>query len=224
VTSETYRQSAHAAKPLLERDTYNRLIARQSRVRLEAEAVRDNALAVAGLLSEKIGGPSVHPYQPKGYWAHLNFPPREWDDSIGEDSRRGLYTHWQRAFLHELMAFERRRAKMRGRAHAPNTPQRAWAAERPTYVEGPPACPGRSCAGRQKLDQRLAWAYARALAREPHAEEGDPPLEAQASRQYGRDKPRPGRYERGHGAGAGQARSGSSRPGHRRACISSLPS
>ena len=176
VTSEAYRQSAHAARPLVERDPYNRLFARQSRVRLEAEAVRDNALAVAGLLSPKVGGPSVHPYQPKGYWAHLNFPPREWDDSPGEEQyRRGLYTHWQRAFLHpSLMAFDApTREECVAERTRSNTPQQALALlNDPTYVEAARAFAERILReGGQSFEERLLWAYARALAREPRAEE-----------------------------------------------------
>ena len=67
--------------------------------------VRDNALAVSGLLSNKIGGPSVKPYQPAGYWPYLNFPKREWENDHGENQyRRGLYTYWQRTFLHPSLA------------------------------------------------------------------------------------------------------------------------
>ena len=70
--------------------------------------VRDNALAVSGLLSPQIGGPSVKPYQPAGYWDFLNFPTREWVADHGENQyRRGLYTFWQRTFLHpSLLAFD----------------------------------------------------------------------------------------------------------------------
>ena len=77
-------------------------------MRLDAELIRDNALAVSGLLSPKIGGPSVKPYQPAGYWAYLNFPTREWANDQGENQyRRGLYTWWQRTFLHpSLQAFD----------------------------------------------------------------------------------------------------------------------
>ena len=67
-----------------QRDPTNVWLARQSRFRLDAELVRDNALAVSGLLSPKIGGPSVKPYQPAGYWAYLNFPKREWANDKGE--------------------------------------------------------------------------------------------------------------------------------------------
>src|SRR5262249_26801161 len=68
VTSSAYRQSSHASENLRHRDPSNALLARQTRFRLDAEFVRDNALAVSGLLVHKVGGPSVKPYQPAGYW------------------------------------------------------------------------------------------------------------------------------------------------------------
>ncbi|WP_010581641.1 PSD1 and planctomycete cytochrome C domain-containing protein [Schlesneria paludicola] len=106
--SETYRQTSLARHELREFDPYNRWLARQGRFRLDAEFVRDDALAVSGLLVTTIGGVSVKPYQPPGYWAHLNFPIREWQNGHGEDLyRRGLYTHWQRQYLHpSLQAFD----------------------------------------------------------------------------------------------------------------------
>ena len=79
VMAETYRQSSVVTKKLEEKDPFNRLYARQSAIRLDAEMVRDNALAISGLLVEKIGGPSVKPYQPAGYWDQLNFPKRTYD-------------------------------------------------------------------------------------------------------------------------------------------------
>jgi len=176
VTSQTYRQSSRASAELLERDPGNRLYARQSRLRLDAESVRDNALAVAGLLSEKVGGPSVHPYQPKGYWAYLNFPPREWDDSAGpEQHRRGLYTHWQRAFLHpSLLAFDApTREECVGERTRSNVPQQALVLlNDPSYVEAARAFAARMLReGGKTNQQRLHWAYARALSRPPSAEE-----------------------------------------------------
>ena len=104
VLSETYRQSSNATPALQERDPYNRLLARQSGIRLVAELVRDNALAVSGLLNPEVGGPSARPYQPAGYYQHLNFPRRTY--KAGADAsqyRRGVYTHWQRTFLHPAM-------------------------------------------------------------------------------------------------------------------------
>lgn len=95
VTSRTYRQSSIASPEKRERDPYNRLLARSPRVQLEAEFVRDNALAVSGLLNAKIGGGSVKPYQPPGLW--------DGTDSVfvqdhGEDLyRRGMYVFWRRS-------------------------------------------------------------------------------------------------------------------------------
>ena len=86
VTSQTYRQSSMTTPELEERDPDNRLLARQSRFRVDAEVVRDIALSVSGLLVEKFGGPSAKPYQPDGYLATLNFPKREYAASRGERS------------------------------------------------------------------------------------------------------------------------------------------
>ncbi len=108
VTSEAYRQSSNVSEEKRLRDPGNRWLARQSRFRLDAELVRDNALALSGLLCERIGGPSVKPYQPPGYWIFLNFPKRDWEADRGPDRyRRGMYTYWQRMFLHpSLLAFD----------------------------------------------------------------------------------------------------------------------
>ncbi len=108
VTSSTYRQSSQVDEALRQKDPYNLFLARQARFRLDAEMVRDNALAISGLLVRKIGGPSVKPYQPAGYWQHLNFPKRDYFPDKGENQyRRGLYTYWQRSFLHpSLLAFD----------------------------------------------------------------------------------------------------------------------
>ncbi|WP_265593942.1 PSD1 and planctomycete cytochrome C domain-containing protein [Haloferula sp. BvORR071] len=102
--SKTYRQASTPTPALLEIDPQNRQLARQSQLRLPAELIRDNALAVAGLLNPAIGGPSAKPYQPAGYYRHLNFPPREYQADKGAMLyRRGLYTHWQRTFLHPML-------------------------------------------------------------------------------------------------------------------------
>jgi mono/diheme cytochrome c family protein len=97
VTSRTYRQSSRARRELAQVDPANRLMARQSRLRLDAEAIRDSALAVSGLLSAKIGGPSVFPPQPEGVMT-LGQMNRPWVASTGPDRhRRGLYTFFWRA-------------------------------------------------------------------------------------------------------------------------------
>ncbi|MCS7025239.1 MAG: DUF1553 domain-containing protein [Bryobacteraceae bacterium] len=96
VMSATYRQSAKASRALLERDPENRLLARGPRVRLPAETVRDQALAAAGLLVERIGGPSVKPYQPAGLWRELA-GGNDYQQDRGEGLyRRSLYTFWKR--------------------------------------------------------------------------------------------------------------------------------
>ncbi|MDG2223860.1 MAG: PSD1 and planctomycete cytochrome C domain-containing protein [Rubripirellula sp.] len=102
--SDTYRQASVAPLELVEVDPYNRLLARQSRFRIDAEMVRDNALTVSGLLVRELGGRSVKPYQPVGLLRHLNFPRRTYKHDEGADQyRRGVYTHWQRQFLHPAM-------------------------------------------------------------------------------------------------------------------------
>jgi hypothetical protein len=106
VTSHTYRQQSASRTELAEKDPANRLLAAQSARRLEAEFIRDNALAISGLISDGlIGGPSAKPYQPAGYYVNLNFPERDYPASAGDEQyRRGLYMHWQRTFLHPMLA------------------------------------------------------------------------------------------------------------------------
>ena len=123
----------------LKRDPANKWLSRQNRFRLDAEMVRDNALAVSGLLAPQIGGPSVKPYQPAGYWAFLNFPTREYVADKGEGLyRRGLYTYWQRTFLHpSLLAFDASsREECVVERPRSNTPLQALVTlNDPTYVE-----------------------------------------------------------------------------------------
>jgi hypothetical protein len=96
--SATYRQSSRITPESLSRDDQNRLLARGPRFRLDAEAIRDNALTVAGLLSPKLGGPPVRPFQPAGLWDNkVGGDKVTYDLSTGEDAyRRGLYTVWKR--------------------------------------------------------------------------------------------------------------------------------
>jgi len=106
VTSSTYRQKSELPAALRDVDPANRLLAAQSPIRLEAEFVRDNALFAAGLLNlADIGGPSVKPYQPDGYYAAIQFPNRVYEPNSDERQyRRGVYMHWQRTFLHPMLA------------------------------------------------------------------------------------------------------------------------
>ena len=96
VMSRTYRQASNDTRRFAERDPQNKLLWRAPRVRLAAEAVRDNALAVAGLLSPKMHGPPVYPPQPDGVWNSV-YSGATWKESTGEDRyRRGLYTYSKR--------------------------------------------------------------------------------------------------------------------------------
>ena len=105
VTSATYRQAADVRPDHLAQDPQNRLLARGPRSRLEAEMVRDQALALSGLLSRKIGGPSVYPYQPAGLWRAAFNGERTWPTSEGADRfRRGLYVFWRRTVPYPSLA------------------------------------------------------------------------------------------------------------------------
>ena len=172
VTSGAYRQSSIADAKTLAADPLNKWLARQGRWRLDAEMVRDNALAVSGLLA------SVKPYQPVGYWKHLNFPKRKWaPDSGVSQYRRGLYTFWCRTFLHpSMLAFDAptREGCVAERTRS-NTPQQALVLlNDPTYVEASRVFAERILQHGGDTDgERLAWAFERALSREPSAGERD---------------------------------------------------
>ncbi len=144
VMSETYRQSSTPTEKMVAVDPGNRLLARQSRFRIKAEFVRDAALAISGLLSRRVGGPSIKPYQPADYWKDIETfgvpgPGTEWVASAGEDQyRRGLYVYWKRTFLHPaLKAFDapERQECTAERANS-NTPLQALVVlNDPTFVE-----------------------------------------------------------------------------------------
>jgi len=148
VTSSAYRQGSNPRPELRELDPGNRLLACQSPRRLEAEFVRDNALAAAGLLdATDIGGPSVYPYQPEGYYVNLQFPDRPYVPEKDERQwRRGVYMHWQRTFVHPMLAnFD---APSREDAVCTrvvsNTPQQALTLlNDPTFVEAARVMAGR---------------------------------------------------------------------------------
>ena len=96
VTSATYRQSSKATPELLQKDPENRLLARAPRLRLPAGVIRDQALALSGLLVEQLGGPSVKPYQPAGLWKELS--GQDYVQDKGDKLyRRSLYTFWKRS-------------------------------------------------------------------------------------------------------------------------------
>jgi hypothetical protein len=168
VLSSTYRQSSRSL--VQDHDPANRWLARQNRFRLDAEMIRDNALAVSGLLVRRIGGPSVKPYQPVGYWQYLNFPMREYHSDHGDNEyRRGLYTWWQRTFLHpSLLAFDApTREECTAERPRSSTPlQSLVLLNDSTYVEAARVFAEHLIGqGGKTAPDRLAWAYRRALSR-----------------------------------------------------------
>ena len=173
VTSHTYQQVSTSTKELTAADPYNRECARQSAFRLDAELVRDNALAISGLLVPKIGGPSVKPYQPAKYWENLNFPTREWQNDSGESLyRRGMYTWWQRSFTHpSMLAFDApSREECTAERNRSNIPQQALVLlNDPAYVEAARAFAARILQTEKDPAQRIIKAFALALQRQPSA-------------------------------------------------------
>jgi len=177
VMSRAYRMSSAASPDLLARDPDNRLLARQGRWRLPAEGVRDTALATSGLLVERLGGESVHPYQPAGYYRHLNFPQREYKaDKDDRQWRRGLYVHWQRMFLHpQLLAFDApTREECTAARMKSNTPKAALVLlNDPTFVEAARKLAELAMRSDGDDDARLAFLWKRTLSRVPDTEELD---------------------------------------------------
>jgi Protein of unknown function (DUF1553) len=173
VLSAAYRRSSVMSPAQKAQDPQNRLWASQNPRRLDAEFVRDNALAIAGLLNPAVGGPPAKPYQPDGYYAPLQFPDRDYvSDRTDSQWRRGLYMHWQRTFLHPMLAsFDAPNRDEPGctRTNA-NTPQQALTLlNDPEFVEA-----ARVFAASLKGTTdtaRLAEIYARALARAPKPQE-----------------------------------------------------
>ena len=176
VTSTTYRQSSRVAPELLERDPRNRLLARGPRYRLAAESVRDNALAVSGLLRERLGGPSVKPYQPDGLWEDVSVERRDkYVADVGDGVyRRGMYTFWKRTCpppgMTTFDAPDREFCLIR-RART-NTPLQALVLlNDPTFVEAARVLAERVLMEAKTDDERIALAFQICLSRLPTAEE-----------------------------------------------------
>ncbi len=159
VQSATYRQSSVTTPDRMERDPLNRLFSRASRRRLDAETLRDQALALSGLLARKIGGPSVYPLQPDGLWRAAFNGERSWATSAGEDRyRRGLYTFWRRTVPYPSMAtFDApSRESCTVRRQPTNTPLQAFVTlNDPTFVECAQALGRRLAAGDGDVADRV---------------------------------------------------------------------
>ncbi|MEP6663337.1 MAG: DUF1549 and DUF1553 domain-containing protein, partial [Verrucomicrobiota bacterium] len=172
VMSATYQQSSRLTPELLQKDPRNILLARAPRRRLDAEAVRDQALALSGLLSRKIGGPSVYPPQPDNLWRAAFNGERTYTTSTGEDRyRRGLYTIWRRTVPYPSMAtFDApSRESCTFRRLPTNTPLQAYVTlNDPVYVEAAQSL-GRRLVneGGATLEKRIRFGLQLALSREP---------------------------------------------------------
>ncbi len=174
VMSSTYRQSSRVTPELMERDRFNRLLARGPRYRLEAEMLRDQALAVSGLLSQKMYGPSVMPPQPDGIW-RSTYNLDKWKTSPGEDKyRRGLYTFIKRTSPYpSMMTFDGpSREICTIRRINTNTPLQALVLlNDPVYVEAAQALARRMAQVEGSIDTQLTVGFQSALIRPPQPRE-----------------------------------------------------
>jgi hypothetical protein len=181
VTSATYRQASKARPDLAAVDAPNRLLARQTRLRLDAEIVRDNALAASGLLSRRIGGPGVYPPQPDGIYqfTQVSFA---WKTSLGEDRfRRGLYTYFKRSAPYPALAVFDAPDGINActRRIRSNTPLQALTLlNDQAFLEMAQGLARRVLAGPASQSERLKLAFRLCLAREPR------PAEARRLLQY----------------------------------------
>ena len=183
VMSSTYRQDSNGRADLREVDPQNRLFASQNPRRLEAEFVRDNALAIAGLLDLEVGGQSARPYQPAGYYANLQFPDREYAANTNDfQYRRGVYVHWQRTFLHPMLAnFDAPpREECTANRVVSNTPQQALTLlNDPSFLEAARVFAAKllGSSGVENDASKLELAFRTALARSIRPAERDSLLE-----------------------------------------------
>ena len=172
--SATYQQDSKFNGIYDEVDPDNRLLSRASRFRLSAEEIRDNALAISGLLTEKIGGPSVRPYQPGDYYSDKI--GRGWDQSQGDDLyRRGVYTYWRRTTVYPAFQIFDAPSREFCTVNRPrtNTPLQALVLlNDPTYVEAARVFAQRILSnGGDSVETKIDYAFQRAVARKPeHAE------------------------------------------------------
>lgn len=179
VTSATYRQEATASPAHQQKDPGNRLLAHFPRQRLEAEAVRDVAMSVSGLLNSQIGGPSIFPYQPPGLWEQVAFEgTRTWEQNLSkgpESYRRGLYVYWRRSIPYaSFVTFDApSRETCTVRRPRTNTPLQALVVMNdPVYVEAARGFGLRIMEkGGATLADRVKYAFRVCLSRTPTATE-----------------------------------------------------
>jgi hypothetical protein len=174
-TSATYRQASRNRPELATNDARNRLLARQNRLRLDAEVVRDVALASSGLLTRTVGGPSVYPPQPNGVYAFTQVP-RTWEASNGPDRyRRGLYTYFWRSAPHpDLTVFDAPEALAAcTRRNRSNTPLQALTLLNDQgFFEFAQALAKRILRESKEADgERIGYAFRLCLGRQPNSRE-----------------------------------------------------
>ncbi len=173
VSSRAYQQSSAVDSQTRALDPENDFFARQGRFRLPAEMIRDRSLMISGLLVERLGGAPARPYQPEGYYSHLNFPKRTYVSDVDLNQyRRGVYVHWQRQFLQPMLrAFDApTREECTAKRPSSNTPIGAL-----TLLNDPSAIEAaRAFASRILLnpdsstdDDRLTFGWRVALGRDP---------------------------------------------------------
>ena len=175
VTSATYRQSSRISPEALARDVDNRLLARGPRFRLSAEMIRDQALAVSGLLSRKMHGPPVNPPQPKMGVSAAFGSGLDWENSTGEDRyRRGLYTAWRRSNPYpSMITFDApSREVCTVRRERSNTPLQALVTlNDPVYIEAAQALARRIATAEGSVAEKMNYAFQLCLVRPPQEQE-----------------------------------------------------
>ncbi len=174
VTSATYRQSSRVTPELQERDPKNQLLARGPRYRMPSWMLRDQALALSGLLNDAQGGPSVKPYQPAGIWAEATFGKKTYDQDHGAALyRRSLYTYWRRIVGPTMLFDAAKRQTCEVNALRTNTPLHALTTMNDiTFVEAARAMAQRVLLeGGDTDDTRLTYAFRLATSRHPTEDE-----------------------------------------------------
>ena len=173
VSSATYRQSSKSSAVKLELDPYNQWLSRGPRFRLSAEQIRDQALAVSGLLDPTIGGKSVMPPQPEGIWQVI-YSAQKWETNDPDRHRRGLYTYWKRTSPYPSMtSFDSpSREFCVSRRIRTNTPLQALITlNDPVYLEAANALGRLMATQHEDTETAIAWGYQKALFRKPEVKQ-----------------------------------------------------
>ena len=171
VTSHAYKLSSNSDSKTKSIDPLNHHFSHQSMHRLPAEMIRDNILETSGLLFKEYGGPSVKPFQPKGYYKHLNFPKREYQAHTDKRRlKRSVYIHWQRQFLHPMLqAMDApTREECVAKRSKSNSPVAAMVLlNDPSFFEAAEEFAKTIIQSADSNDERMKFAFQRALSRDP---------------------------------------------------------